>query len=207
MPHPFPLFCGRVGGRESSCSIQLRVQLLKPRRLLVSARKRRQLRVLVKPAKERNRNRRARPANVVVVAVVDRRRRGRVRSAQSIGQNHRRIARQVRRDQLRIGRRRHDDVHLLEELRKPAAPPACARGWPGCTRPPDRSARSRKSFGQSSGPCSVSSLSRPLMVRSSNAAAASAVSSGTIASHGSLGSSTGIRFTPIARSLSSAACS
>ena len=43
------------------------------------------------------------------------------------------------------------------------------------------------------------------MVRSSKAAAASAVSSGTIASQGSLGSSTGMRFTPIARSFSSAA--
>ena len=88
-----------------------------------------------------------------------------------------------------------------KQLRETCAPPASAPGWPGCTRPPDRSAPSRNSFGQSSGPCSVSSLSRPVMVRSSNAAAASAVSSGTIASHGSLGSSTGIRFTPIAAQL------
>src|ERR1700677_5067863 len=64
--------------------VERRLQLLKARRLLVSVRKSRQLRVLVKRAEESDRYRRPRAANVVVVAVVDRRGRGRVSTAQAV---------------------------------------------------------------------------------------------------------------------------
>ena len=137
---------------DSLSSIELRVQLVEARRFLIRAGEGRQLCVLVKPAEERERDRRARPADVVVVAVVDRRAAGRVGAAQAVGQNDRGIAGEVGGDELRVGGGRDDDVDLLEERGTPAEWRACARGWPGCIRPPDRSARCESRWASLPGP-------------------------------------------------------
>ena len=78
------------------------MRLVKARGFLVRPGKRRQLRILIKAAQERNRDWRPRAADIVMVAIIDRWRRRRIRSAQAIRYDDRWIPAQIRRNELQV---------------------------------------------------------------------------------------------------------
>ena len=149
--------------------------------LLIGVCKGSQLRILVVPGKKGERNRRPWPADIVVVAVVDRGRFGSVGAAQSIGQDQCRMACKIGCDQLRVGTRSNNNVHLLKERRD------LLNGQrPRAVSLDIFDRRIEACDAEGVRPILNALLGQPLITpgecRSSKAAAASAVSSGTIAS-------------------------
>jgi hypothetical protein len=88
-------------------------------RLLVRRSKSQERGVVVKATEKGEADRRARPSDAVVLSGINEGRFWRFFAAKTVGDNDRGMTRQIRENQLSIGRRRNNDyVYTLEQLRR-----------------------------------------------------------------------------------------
>ena len=162
------------------------MELLKACCLLIGAGEGAELCVLIVAGEEGDADGSAGASDLVVVAGVGGGRRGRVVAAEAVGDDAGGVSGEVGDDELLGVGGGDDDVGLLEELRHFAdGEGAGAIGldvFDGGIEAGDA-----EELGQSSGLCAVRSLSRPVGVSASKAAAASAVRRAAMASVGKLG--------------------
>src|SRR5579859_1157873 len=90
------------------------MQPMKSRRLLIRPRKRQQFRLSIQFSQKRQARRRARPARIHEISRIVRFRLRRILASKSVRQNQRGMPRQVRANQLRTIRRRHNHVDVFK---------------------------------------------------------------------------------------------